>query len=189
MLIDRIHLSFPGCELYAALLENGDRVDRAVAAVALVEDGHDAVAHELVDRALVPLDDRAEEVEVLVEEVDDPWIFEALVAQPLADMGPVLLFDMSIVVLLVGSRAGELDRRRSILKVPDQMPLEELGSVIAIEAKDCKGQRSLDGDDLLKDTAQRDTMAAAARAWADVNRGATERTVAVIRTQLGALNL
>ena len=43
--------------------------------------------------------------------------------------------------------------------------------------------------DLLKDTAQRDTMAAAARAWADVNRGATERTLAVIRTQLGVLNL
>ena len=43
--------------------------------------------------------------------------------------------------------------------------------------------------ELLKDTAQRDTMAAAARVWADVNRGATERTLAVIRTQLGALNL
>lgn len=43
--------------------------------------------------------------------------------------------------------------------------------------------------ELLEDTAQRETMAAAARAWADVNRGATERTLAVIRTQLGALNL
>ena len=42
--------------------------------------------------------------------------------------------------------------------------------------------------ELLKDTAQRETMAAAARAWAEVNRGATERTLAVIRTQLGALN-
>lgn len=43
--------------------------------------------------------------------------------------------------------------------------------------------------ELLKDDAQRGTMAAAARAWTDVNRGATERTLAVIRTQLGALNL
>ena len=43
--------------------------------------------------------------------------------------------------------------------------------------------------ELLQDTAQRETMAAAARAWTDVNRGAAERTLAVIRTQLGALNL
>ncbi|MDD3180177.1 MAG: glycosyltransferase N-terminal domain-containing protein [Opitutaceae bacterium] len=38
--------------------------------------------------------------------------------------------------------------------------------------------------ELLQDAAQREKMAVAARAWADVNRGATERTLAIIRTEL-----
>jgi 3-deoxy-D-manno-octulosonic-acid transferase len=38
--------------------------------------------------------------------------------------------------------------------------------------------------ELLQETAQRDKLAAAARAWSEANRGATERTLAVIRTQL-----
>ena len=37
---------------------------------------------------------------------------------------------------------------------------------------------------LLRDAAQREKLAAAAQAWHEVNRGATERTLAVIRTQL-----
>jgi 3-deoxy-D-manno-octulosonic-acid transferase len=43
--------------------------------------------------------------------------------------------------------------------------------------------------ELLQDEPQRAKLAAAARAWHEANRGATERTLAVIRTQLGALNL
>jgi 3-deoxy-D-manno-octulosonic-acid transferase len=38
--------------------------------------------------------------------------------------------------------------------------------------------------ELLADPAQREKLAAAAREWTAVNRGATERTLAVIRTQL-----
>jgi len=40
--------------------------------------------------------------------------------------------------------------------------------------------------ELLQETAQRDRLAAAAREWSEANRGATERTLAVIRTQLTA---
>ncbi len=43
--------------------------------------------------------------------------------------------------------------------------------------------------ELLQDAAQRETMAANARAWHEANRGATERTLVVIRTQLAALSL
>lgn len=41
--------------------------------------------------------------------------------------------------------------------------------------------------ELLADAAQRERLAAAAREWTAVNRGATERTLAVIRAQLAAL--
>jgi len=40
--------------------------------------------------------------------------------------------------------------------------------------------------ELLQDTTQREKLAAAAREWSEANRGATERTLAVIRAQLGA---
>lgn len=39
--------------------------------------------------------------------------------------------------------------------------------------------------ELLQETAQREKLAAAAREWSEANRGATERTLAVIRAQLG----
>ena len=42
---------------------------------------------------------------------------------------------------------------------------------------------------LLQDEAGRNRLATAAREWGEANRGATERTLAVIRTQLGALDL
>ncbi len=86
----------------------------------------------------------------LVEELDQPRIFEALIAQPLADMSPVFLFDMSVVVLLVRPRAGELDRGAAILEVADEVPLKELGAVIAVEAENGKGQRGFDGNDLFQ---------------------------------------
>ncbi|SDR67662.1 3-deoxy-D-manno-octulosonic-acid transferase [Opitutus sp. GAS368] len=43
--------------------------------------------------------------------------------------------------------------------------------------------------ELLQDSAQREKLAAAAREWSEANRGATERTLAVIRAQLGTDNL
>ena len=87
----------------------------------------------------------------VVEERDNSGAIESLRPEPLADRRPVLLFDMGIVVLLVGSGAGALDGLSSMLEVADEMPREELGAVIPVKAEDRKGQRSLDGDDLLKD--------------------------------------
>ena len=62
------------------------------------------------------LQGRTEEVVELAPsaiELIDSWEqfgrFQALVAQELADMGPVFLFDMGLVVLLVGAAAGHGD--------------------------------------------------------------------------------
>ena len=68
----------------------------------------------------------------LIEPVHQGRIVEAQIAEPLTYVGPVLLFDMGVVVLFVGTGSGELDRMRSILEVSNQVPLEELGSVIAM---------------------------------------------------------
>jgi len=43
--------------------------------------------------------------------------------------------------------------------------------------------------ELLRDQAQRNRLAQAAREWGEANRGATERTLAVIRTHLADLSL
>ena len=87
----------------------------------------------------------------VVEELNDCGVIEALIADPLADMGVVFLFDMSVVVLLVRSGAGELDRHGTVLEVFDQMPVKELFSVVAVEAKDVEGQGGFNGYDLRKD--------------------------------------
>jgi 3-deoxy-D-manno-octulosonic-acid transferase len=41
--------------------------------------------------------------------------------------------------------------------------------------------------ELLGDAARRERMATAARAWAEASRGATERTLAAIREELGKI--
>ena len=43
--------------------------------------------------------------------------------------------------------------------------------------------------ELLQDAAQREQLAAAARAWHEANRGATERTLAVLRAHMAARSL
>lgn len=64
--------------------------------------------------------------------------------------------------------------------------LAEAGAVRRVETH---GELTAAAVELLHDAAQREKLAAAARAWSAANRGATERTLAVIRTQLAALRL
>ena len=56
-------------------------------------------------------------------------------------MGPVLLFHPGVVVFAIRARAGEADRGGPLAEVSEQMPVEELVSVIGIEAQD--GERQL----------------------------------------------
>jgi len=62
----------------------------------------------------------------------------AVPAQELAHMGPVLLLDVGIVVLLIGAAAGELDGG-GLLAVLDQMVVEELAAVIGVQG--AQGER------------------------------------------------
>ena len=64
-----------------------------------------------------------------------------LVTEPLTDVGPIFLFDMGVVVFVVGSATGKLDGNFSLRKVSEKVVVEELGSVIKIEAEQGKRQR------------------------------------------------
>src|SRR4030042_3770945 len=56
-----------------------------------------------------------------------------MISKPLPDMGPVFLFHMSVIVLMIGSASGELHGLISLVKVPHQMPIQELRAVIAVK--------------------------------------------------------
>jgi len=63
--------------------------------------------------------------------------------------------------------------------------LTETGAVRRVETP---GELTAVVLDLLQDSTQRQKLSGAAKAWHEVNRGATERTLAVIRAQLGSLD-
>ena len=45
----------------------------------------------------------------VIEERDDSGIIEALIAEPLADVGPVLLFDMGVIIFVISTATGKVD--------------------------------------------------------------------------------
>ena len=55
-------------------------------------------------------------------------------------MGPVFLFYVGVIVFVIGTASGELDGAVSVAKMSQQVVVEELGAVIAIEAEERKGQ-------------------------------------------------
>jgi len=63
----------------------------------------------------------------------------AQVAEQSADVGPVLLLDVSVVVLFVGTAARELDVMR--LAVAPEMRMEELAAVVGVDAAQRERQR------------------------------------------------
>jgi hypothetical protein len=66
-------------------------------------------------------------------------------------VGPVFLFDMSVVVFVVGTGASELDGVFSICEMFEEVIVEELAAIVAIEAEQGEGQRVFDLFDLLQD--------------------------------------
>jgi hypothetical protein len=62
-----------------------------------------------------------------------------LVAEPLADVGPVFLFDVSVVIFVVGPRASKLDGALSLCKMSQEMIIEELAAIVAIKAEQGEG--------------------------------------------------
>ena len=71
-----------------------------------------------------------------------------MVAEPLADVGPVFLFDVSVVLFVVGAAAGEVDGFFSLGEVAVEVVVEEFGSVVAVENEEGKGKRGFDIMDL-----------------------------------------
>ncbi len=74
-----------------------------------------------------------------------------MVTEPLTDVGPVFLFDMSVVVFVVGARARKLDRVFSLCEMFEEVIIEELAAVVTIKAESGEGQRDFDLFDLFED--------------------------------------
>jgi hypothetical protein len=53
----------------------------------------------------------------VIEERDDFGIIEALISEPLADVCPVLLFDMGVIIFVVSTATGKIDRTFSFGKM------------------------------------------------------------------------
>ena len=87
----------------------------------------------------------------MIEEGDHPGVIESFIAEPLTDMGPVFLFDMGVIVLVIGSASGEADGTFSLGKMAQEMMVEKLRSIIAIKPQQRERQRLLDMVDLFED--------------------------------------
>lgn len=80
----------------------------------------------------------------VIEERDDFGIIEALVAEPLAGMGPVFLFDMGIIVFMIGAASSELNGFIPFGKVSEEVIIEKLASIVTIEAEQGERQSLFD---------------------------------------------
>jgi hypothetical protein len=87
----------------------------------------------------------------IIEQWDHTGVIESFIAEPLTDMGPVFLFHMGVIILVIGSASGEADGAFSLGKMAKEMVVEKLRSVIAVKPEKTKGQRPLDMVDLFED--------------------------------------
>ncbi len=62
-----------------------------------------------------------------------------MVAEPLTDVGPVFLFDVSVVIFVVGSGASKLYGALPLCEVLQEVIIEELSAIVAIEAEQGEG--------------------------------------------------
>ena len=59
-------------------------------------------------------------------------------------MGPVFVFDMSVVVFVVGTGASKLDGVFSLCEMFEEVIIEELAAIGGIKAEQGKGQGYFD---------------------------------------------
>src|SRR5438552_285540 len=108
---------------------------RGIVAAALARP--DAFLAEELDRGQEQILEETELVTVeVVERRDRARRVVAVVAHELADMGPVLLLNVSVVVFLVGPPPRELDRLR--LAVAIQVVVDELRAIVGVDALQAK---------------------------------------------------
>jgi hypothetical protein len=66
-------------------------------------------------------------------------------------VSPVFLFHMSVVILVISSRASKLNGAFSLCKIFEEVMIQEFRSIIRIEAEQGEGQRFFDLFDLFED--------------------------------------
>ena len=76
----------------------------------------------------------------VVHHGNDLGIFEAPIAKPLTDVGPVFPFDVGVVVFLVFSGASELDGFVSFPEIVEEEMIDKFSSVVKVNAEDRKRQ-------------------------------------------------
>jgi len=75
----------------------------------------------------------------VVHHVNNLSLIESVVAEPLTGMGPVLLLNVGIIVLMVRTGSSKLNRLDSIGKVAQEVIIDELSAIISIKAKHGEG--------------------------------------------------
>jgi len=88
----------------------------------------------------------------VIEERYGQGVIESLVSEPLPDVGPVFLFDVGVVIFVIGAGTGELDRVFSFGEVLKKGAIEKLGAIVGIEAQEGERERFFDILDLFQDT-------------------------------------
>jgi hypothetical protein len=66
-------------------------------------------------------------------------------------VGPVFLFYVSVIIFVIGTASGELDGLFSLSKMSEEVVIEELRSVVTIEAEQRERQGGFNIFDLLQD--------------------------------------
>ena len=77
----------------------------------------------------------------IIHEINQIRLIEAVIAEELAHMRPVFLFDVSAIVFTVGAGTGKLSWGRPVGQISMQVVIQEFGTIIAIETE--HGERQL----------------------------------------------
>ena len=85
----------------------------------------------------------------IIQQSNDLGLIETGITDPLADMGPVFLFDVGVVIFAVGSAACKADRVRAVQEMAHEMVVEEFRAVVTVKAEDGKRERLFDVTELL----------------------------------------
>jgi len=88
----------------------------------------------------------------IIHQRDYFLVFQPVITEPLTDMRPVFLFYMGVVILMVWSAPGKLDRFDFIAEVFNEVMINELSAVIAVKSFQWEREHGLDILYLLKDT-------------------------------------
>src|SRR6478735_52328 len=63
-------------------------------------------------------------------------IVQTVLTKEFTDVGAVFLFDVGVVVFVIGTGAGDVDGRDAVTPEGEQMPVEELGAVVAVHTQE-----------------------------------------------------